>query len=45
MTVSGHKIEGEDGNNETREETDGLIIGADDFQFGVCPSTGRMTSL
>lgn len=36
MTVSGHQIEGEDGNNETREETDGPVIGAGDFQFIQC---------
>lgn len=42
MSVSAHENEGED---ENKEEADGLIIGADDFDsFSMCPSTGRMTS-
>lgn len=36
MTVSAHESKGEDGNNENKEETDGLIIGAYDFQCIQC---------
>jgi len=35
MTVSAHESKGEDENNENKE-TDGLVIGADDFQFVQC---------
>lgn len=36
MIVSAHESEGADPNNENKEVTDGLIIGADDFQFTQC---------